>query len=136
MHHPVRRVHPSFAAELYHALCGQRGPEVESRQDVRRVPAPFRTAAIQASQQLAVQIYLCPVVWFIYQQNGSFLDINRKCRAVEDGTPSLIELFHRLDGFRSMGLGQIVKQGSYFVQLHGRDFNDRHRCRYIRNHLS
>ena len=115
---------------FYQDVQAGTGFHVRQRQDV------FTTAAIQASQQLAVQIYLCPVVWFIYQQNGSFLDISRKCRAVENGTPSLIELFHRLDGFRGLGLGQIVKQGSYFVQLHGRDFNDRHRCWYIRNHLS
>ena len=77
----------------------------------------FVVATVDGTDQFPVDKDLREVVRIRYGQHT----LGRHCRGfgtVKNGTPSLVERFHRLNVHRRMRGGEVLKQGSHFRKLY------------------
>ena len=109
------KVDPSHGFNPYIQLCAFR----QLRQNHLIVVLP----AVQITEQFAISIYLCPVVCFGNAEKRIGF-CSRQRGTVENASPSLVEVFHRLHLFALNKIGQLLKKGSCRIQFHGGYFDD------------
>ena len=84
---------------------------------------PFQSA--QCCQFFTVQINLCPIVYFSYQQTLRFVTSFRQCGTIQNASPSLIIHLHRTNIIALFRLWQIIENRCYLSHGNSWDRNNR-----------